>query len=636
MRRLPFLVALLLLTLSLAAAFPISAQSPSTLEVDAGTTQVAYDGGTITLKGQARNGTAPYSFAWTGAAASRFGDPASPTSTFNASGLPVGNVTLTLTVTDAASATASDTVVLRVDLTSVALARDAAVPTAVPDSETGTPADGHRYTFGVPARTGFLWARLGYDAGGTPTPDLDLVLYNPFGPEHDPTQGHAGTNPERVNVTDPFEGNWRALVQPQGPSVNTRYSLSIRVGTVAWLPEARAGSYEFGSLETQALTGTAAFGVAPYTFEWDVDGDGWFEHAGASALGAYPVGTHVATLRVTDGTGLSDESRATVIVRAGERIVKTVCGGDPSRLWAMEFTASRGSCWIHGGHHTYYMGGTYAFRAARGYGYAVEQEFAPSDHALNASHPFEAPIHVQISLDGRTWTEVGRAMYDYVTGRQYVFFDVAGSGQPFRFLRLHAPLSLSHGLSGYFDHSDLRLEVDLLGTGTTPHPNATRVLGCERGDLMEDFFADHPCWFGGLDRYDAPSFFHTYVVGPGSDLTRIRGNFTLAPWRTDDFQLAGRFLIFNVGPSTNATTKAYVQTSADGVHWTDVATVQAVFGVQSSFDVAVTAPDVTFVRLFPEYHPNFDNVSGQPSHHHPRGFFLDSSLLVDGAFVDWT
>lgn len=635
MRPLPLLVVLALLAGALGLSLATPAGATASLQVDAGTTQVSYDNATLALKGQARGGVAPYAYAWTGAAASRFSDPAAAAPHFNASGLALGNHTLTLTVTDATSTTVSDTVVVRVDRTTNLLTANGNAIAAVPDEEAGVSIESTRRDFTVPARTGHFVARLSF-VDGTPQADLDLKLWSPYGPyPHEPA-GREGTNPEQVTMVDPFAGVWRSYVEPKVATA-TRYTLTVQAASVALLPDAHAGgSYEFGGLAPQVLTGTASGGVAPYAYEWDADGDGWFESTGATMTATLPAGTHVATLRVTDATGLSEESRATVVVRAGDHVRRVGCGADPSVLWNMEMTASKGSCWLHGGHHTYYMQGLYAFRGVRGYAYAVEQEMAPSDGAANVSDPLAAPVAIEISRDGQAWTEVTAARYPYGEIRQYVFFDGVGSGQEFRFLRIRAPDSLAHGLSGYVDASELRIEMDdVAAPPAPPAVNGTRLLDCRAGDVMEDFFAEHPCWFGGIDRYDSPSFFHTYPVGDQSQVTRIRGNFTLGPWRTDDFMFGGPLLFLTTGPSRNVTSLAYVQVSADGVNWTTVATVLAPYGVPTGFDVSFNATAASFVRLFPEYHANYDRIAQQPSHHHPRAYFLDSRVAVDGTFQDW-
>ena len=628
MRASPLLLVLSLLLSSAALLAPFGAgTSHPPLAADAGASVIAYDNETIALGGAARGGASPHAYAWSGVAASHFSDPAAAAPTLSTAGLAPGAYNLTLTVTDADGDVASDVVRVQVSRTVAGPTLSGTAPAGVAGS-----ADVRAHARARPTRAGILQASLSWSASGTPAPDLDLGLADPFGGNPAAGQGAAGTNPENVTVRNPFQGSWRILVDPQS-GLLTSYAVTTRTGPTV-LPEVFAmGPYEFGDDDAQVLKPLARATVGPYSFEWDLDGDGWFETPGEEVTADLPVGTHAVTVRATDAAGFSAEASTTLVVRAGERVLKALCGGDASySFWAMEFTASRGTCWIHGGHHTYYMRGTYAFHGARGFAYSVEQELSPSTDVVNLSRePVTTPLYVQVSLDGATWTDVGAGVYEYGPLRQVVWLDVTGQGQPFRFLRLHVPLSAAQGLSGYLDHSDLRIEVDALLTGVAVDPTpTTRALDCAEGDVMEDFFAAHPCWFGGVDRYDSPSFFHTYLAGPSSNLTRVSGSFTLAPWRSDDFHQGTPLLVVN-------RTLAYVQVSENGVDWTNVATVTATYGETKAFDVAIPGGvDATFVRLFPEYHARFDQWQTVAPNHHPRAYFLDSRVTLEGTFGAWT
>lgn len=300
--------------------------------------------------------------------------------------------------------------------------------------------------------------------------------------------------------------------------------------------------------------------------------------------------------------------------------LKLRCGGDKATpYWAMEFTASKGTCWMHGGHHTYFFGDrTYRFVKATGMAFAVEQMFSPPTEVVAAS-PGTTPVWLESSLDGRTWTEVGYAPYRLLTSRQEVKFEIGDADGPvFRFLRVRAPRSAAQGLSGYVDHTSLDVVATPLGPAPKPRPAARTVdLTCE-DDILEDFFAEHPCWFGGINRYDAPSFFHTYFLGDGARLTKVTGRLRLGPWRTDDT------------PATERC-KAYIQVSVDGVRWTNVATVDGPFGEERTFSVALKNVRARFVRLFPDYHPRYDDTRTAAPLHHPKGFFLGSAVTVTGS-----
>jgi hypothetical protein len=210
-----------------------------------------------------------------------------------------------------------------------------------------------------------------------------------------------------------------------------------------------------------------------------------------------------------------------------------------------------------------------------------------------------------------------------VQERQRVDVTASSDGAPFRYVRIHEPLSAAQGLSGYLDHSQFDVEADIVAPTPAPAPTpGERHLACGT-DIMEDFFAAHPCWFGGIDRYDAASFWHTYPVGDGGDLARVRGNFTLAPWRADDWTQGAP-----VADATNVS--ARIQTSVDSISWTDLAIVETAYGVPTSFDITVDHQLARFVRLFPEYHARFDQTAEFAPNHHAKAYLVDSSLVVDG------
>jgi hypothetical protein len=325
-------------------------------------------------------------------------------------------------------------------------------------------------------------------------------------------------------------------------------------------------------------------------------------------------------VRVTDSASLTAVDSAVVEVRAGDAILRMRCNTSaPGEQIAMELSASQGSCWMHSGHQTYYTGGTtYSLRAVNGYVSAVEQMFSPPIET--APTPGKTPIHVDVSTDGIAWTDAGIAEYTLLVERQAFYFEFTGAGQQFRYIRAHEPLSAAQGLSGYLDYSLLDVEADVAGTASATAAPGTRDLSCDK-DILEDFVALHPCWFGGIDRYDAASYFHTYPLADGAKLDRISGSFTLAPWRLDDWRDGG-------GSAT--ATLAYVQTSVDGIAWTDRATVGATYGQSASFDLTLPHVDAKFVRLFPQYHARFAQLQTFAANHHARGYFLASNVHVEG------
>lgn len=298
------------------------------------------------------------------------------------------------------------------------------------------------------------------------------------------------------------------------------------------------------------------------------------------------------------------------------------CGGDQTTpYWAMEFTASKKTCWMHIGHFFYFFGGkTFHFQRVTGTAFTVEEQLSPPT-GLDPDQPGNALIYVDISMDGLTWETVGHGSLRLAEMRQEVRLDITGSGQPFRFLRIHNPPSSAEGLSGYLDAVSLDVQVTRgprapAATATTTH----RALSCEN-DILEDFFTTHPCTFGGINRWDAPSFMHTYWLGGRGRINKIAGKLTLAPWRYDDYTKGG---------GSALTTLAVIQTSTDGVHWNTIGEVPADYGKETSFSFPLKQVAAEFVRFFPELHANFDYPAA-PSHHHPRAYFLNSELSLDGA-----
>lgn len=632
-----FILVLLLLTAPVAFGQGIETRVDSDLVADAGVSQVVYNNGTLQLSGRASGGAAPYSYSWSWQGdGSRFSKPAQANTSFSAAGIPAGDILLTLAVTDSTGAVATDTVRQRVVVTPVLFQLSVPVQGGVPDEIAGSSAERKAYTFAVPAGTARIVASLDWDTSPPVGYDLDLSLRTVEGASLSGAQGRQGSRPERVDVAAPQTERLRVDIEPvlSGP---TTARLAVYAYPAVSLPSVQTGGpYRFGRLDDQLLQATASGGVAPYNFTWDLDGDGIHEATGANVTSFLGVGKHAVTVRVTDAAGYEATRGTTVEVVPSERILRFRCGGDvTTTYWAMEYESSHGTCWIHGGHHTYFTReSVFAVRRVVGVAFAVEQQFSPPTE-YNEDDPTTTPMHLQTSLDGQDWTELGVGRYQFGPGilrgslampqRQYVGFDLDGGDRAFRFLRVHAPLSAAQGLSGYLDHTHLDVEADLVAV-VTPGPLAegARSFDCETGDLLEDFFESHPCWFGGIDRYDAASFYHTYYLGEGAQPTRVSGEFTLMPWRTDDFFTGDR-------PERSPYLNATVLTSLDGVHWTEALTLEVTYGESASFDVDLDGSPARFVRLFPERHPWFDwPCCARAPSHHANGFFTDSRITVEG------
>lgn len=544
---------------------------------------------------------------------------------FSTVGLAPQTIVLTLTATDANGDIVSDTVVHRIDQR-FRLIQSQAFVLGVPDEIVGGVGLDQRQTpFTLPAGLTRVVGTLSWpDATGVQ--DVDLRFLDPAGNDATGAQGATSSNPEVVAVDAPAAGTWTAQVEPFASGrITTTLTIEASPGAILPTPQLVSGAV-FGRTDAQALRVAATGGSAPYAFSWDLDQDGFYEVAGDAAATSFGAGAHTVRARVTDATGFEVGLPVTVDVREADTILRLRCGNDATTpYWAMEFSSSKGSCWIHGGHHTYFFGDTrFALRALVGYVFTVEQQLSPpTEH--NTDTLGTTPLHVQVSEDGITWVEVAHGEYRFAGLEQRQRVDIAASvaAEPFRFLRIHEPLSAAQGLSGYLDHSEFDVEADVLGAVPIPAvASGSRALSCAT-DILEDFFVTHPCTFGGVDRWDAPSFYHTYPTGDGASLDRVQGSFTLAPWRLDDWS--------DGDARANATNvHAYLQTSVDGVSWTNVAQIDAEYGVPAAFDIALGGEPARFVRLFPAYHARFDAMGDLAANHHPKGFFLDSSLVVHG------
>lgn len=76
------------------------------------------------------------------------------------------------------------------------------------------------------------------------------------------------------------------------------------------------GPYTATVGEAITLTGSASGGTGPYSISWDLDADGTFETAGATATVAFAAdGTWAPKVRAVDATSASDVSAASVVVK---------------------------------------------------------------------------------------------------------------------------------------------------------------------------------------------------------------------------------------------------------------------------------------------------------------------------------
>lgn len=140
------------------------------------------------------------------------------------------------------------------------------------------------------------------------------------------------------------------------------------------------------------------------------------------------------------------------------------------------------------------------------------------------------------------------------------------------------------------------------------------------------FAAGNPCTFGQLNRYDTPSFFHTYFLGAARpDVVEV--TYSALPWRLDDFRWPrGLLAVANLTQDLNVT--VLLQGSPDGAHWATLARAVGKFGVPGSFRAeGLGQPEAAFLRLAVDKHQDWDV---HPALHHPRGYMVHSTMRVEG------
>jgi hypothetical protein len=318
----------------------------------------------------------------------------------------------------------------------------------------------------------------------------------------------------------------------------------------------------------------------------------------ATLPAAMPAGADGAT---TTRTLLCDGADGTTMAMENEYIVGTGYGG----------------CWFHIGHHTYDLEGLFAVGAITVHRISsVEVQFSPPIEPAGVT---PIPIPIEASLDGRTWTRIAHVAYNPLSTRnENIRGTLHGAQGHARYLRIRQPRSAAQGLSGYLDGSHLEVELTpVAGDAPTAARSGTFTLSCAN-DIMERVDPAHPCWFGGINRYDSPSVFHTYPLDAPTPVTTITGSATFLPWRSDDY--------FSDGGDRRAL-GAHLFSSADGEHWTKLSSFRAEYGVPASFTWSGSTT-ARFLRVVAEYH---HGVRRHPALKHVRGFLLDSSLTVTAA-----
>lgn len=310
------------------------------------------------------------------------------------------------------------------------------------------------------------------------------------------------------------------------------------------------------------------------------------------------------------------------------------CSNPAADVRSMEHTYLEQGCWGHVGMHHYVVGGDTGYTLEGGSGrlFSVEQQLSPPVElaGVRDSPQVLTAMPIEISMDGIAWTRVADAEYRFVgleSGgtalRQEILFTFTADGEPFRFIRVRQPLSAAQGLSGYLDASRMTLKVR--DAGSVPAPVLTRQedapRSCAEG-IMEAVWSAHPCWFGGINRWDTPSFFHTYPLGDAR-LDRVEATVLFAYFRPDDPGTC-------CGQTRSGMLEGPVllQSSVDGENWDTIATADIDYGVPHTFAADdLGGLEARFLRLVADKHPGYWR---HPALKRPEAYLLHSELALSG------
>jgi lysyl endopeptidase len=261
----------------------------------------------------------------------------------------------------------------------------------------------------------------------------------------------------------------RDWLDPAGSSPTTlegRAAVSLQVGlsSTAFTTLATAG-------DTIAFTASPSGGTAPYTYEWDVDGDGVFERRGTQARVDVSYARRTATqvvVRVTDAAGMVGTASRALDVRGPQIVAEPAgapvqaCGNndgkiDPGERWTLPVRLTNTG-------NAAFTGGNALFAASSAQTSALQLDDLDDGRVVNA-----------IQLGGSGLLLYGqRRTIAVMTTNGYISFDNEETG-----------LEYEHFCSGPFA-SDQR--------GPQLRPlNMDLVVGTEPGDGMRyRYFASCP------------------------------------------------------------------------------------------------------------------------------------------------
>jgi len=287
------------------------------LVADAGDSGFALAGDRITLLGAGFGGREPYTFAWSSPVGTLEGADA-PTAQLISDDVAPGVYNVSLTVTDSAGATASDTVKVSIaSSTPITLLDQTKVDRAPGLLSVGTPGV-LNFPFNVPLHTSNIDVHIEW---GLLVNDFDLSVLNPSGTR---VTGHADAPPttqENASVANPVAGTWTAVAEKYATVTDNVRAVVTAIVAPDPRPAVEAGGpYRFALGAQQTLTGTINGGTGPFTVGWDTDMDGVLDKMGATISTNLLEGRTFVTFKVTDGNGFERRETTSVLVAQSDRL----------------------------------------------------------------------------------------------------------------------------------------------------------------------------------------------------------------------------------------------------------------------------------------------------------------------------
>lgn len=298
------------------ASAPSGLATPKPLVADAGDSSYVQTGKPAILLGAGFGGTAPYTFAWSSPVGTLEGADA-PTAQLTTTGVAPGSHDVSLSVTDSAGATATDTVKIRVfDVsTTVVTKRETDLFPGIVGVLPAT----LNFPFDVAVNTDRVDIRVTWL---NKTNDYDLRVLDPEGKEVTSSGNIAGLD-ERAAVVSPVPGTWTAAVDKflttADPDLRVIFTTVTRTSPDPRPTASAGGPYKFAIGTAQTLTGMASGGTAPLSVGWDADEDGVFT-SGSSITTSFGETHHLVSFKATDAAGFERRQTTSLLVSTPERL----------------------------------------------------------------------------------------------------------------------------------------------------------------------------------------------------------------------------------------------------------------------------------------------------------------------------